>query len=319
VLYYLFRIVPVDTILRTLKTAHPGYVLAGFALQFLTRLPIAWRIRLITTAHGMSMSMRQILSMQFAGSFYNLLVPGVIVGGAATWAKFVQYGARHGAALISVVVNRLSEAMAVITSGTAFWIVDHADGAGRWLMVPLLYITLLSAYRLLFTQAHRFAGLVASGERVRFLDNTKWLRKLKSLACHFASTRELRFRDTIALLLACLVQDLLTVGDMYMFAHCLDIPLSFITVLWIRAAIYLAAILPLSIAGLGVREGVLVVATAAYGVAPSAAVAWALLLFSGNALGALGGGLIEARMLWARRSPSSQPATPALRRRGAPD
>jgi len=56
-------------------------------------------------------------------------------------------------------------------------------------------------------------------------------------------------------------------------------------VLWIRAAIYLAAILPLSIAGLGVREGVLVVATAAYAVAPSAAVAWGLLLFSAKCPG----------------------------------
>jgi uncharacterized protein (TIRG00374 family) len=319
VLYYLFRVVPVDTILQTLKTAHPGYVLAGFALQFLTRLPIAWRIRLIATAQGMSMSVRQILSIQFAGSFYNLLLPGVIVGGAATWLKFVQSGARRGAAFTTVVVNRLSETMAVITSGAAFWIIDHADGAARWLMLPLLYIALLSGYRLVFRQAHRFAGSVASGERLRFLDSTKWSRKLKSLAGDFASTRELRFADTLALLLACLVQDVLTAGDMYMFAHSLDIPLSFVTVLWIRAAIYLAAILPLSIAGLGVREGVLVVATAAYAVAPSAAVAWGLLLFSANALGALGGGLIEARMLWARRSPASQPATPALRRPGAPD
>jgi len=109
----------------------------------------------------------------------------------------------------------------VITSGAAFWIADHADGAARWLMVPLLYVAPLVRLPPVFSGRRTgFAGSVAGGERLRFLDSTKWLRKLKLLAGDFAKHARACVSPTrLPCCSPCLVQDVLTVGDMYMFAH----------------------------------------------------------------------------------------------------
>jgi hypothetical protein len=59
--------------------------------------------------------------------------------------------------------------------------------------------------------------------------------------------------------------------------------------------VQLAAQLPISIAGLGVREGTLVGVLPLYGVNPSAAVAFSFLLLARTIVLGIGGGLLEAR------------------------
>lgn len=67
----------------------------------------------------------------------------------------------------------------------------------------------------------------------------------------------------------------------YLLARALDLPLTYADMVAITALIGLAAFLPISVAGLGTREGVLVVAMAAKGLADSieAALAYAALFF----------------------------------------
>jgi uncharacterized membrane protein YbhN (UPF0104 family) len=300
-LYLLFRVVPFHAVLQTLKTAHPGYVLAAVGLQALNRLPVAWRTRQVAHAQGVALTLRQIIAVLFSSSFYNLLLPGVIVGGAATWLKYVQFGTQAGPAFVIMVVSRLAEAMAIITSGACFWIIDHSVAPLSWLALPVAYVGLLFAFRLVFSHAHLPARLLGATARLMRSEAATMPGRLAALAGHFGRMRALRLSDTLLLLLACVAQDLITAGDMYLFAHGLDLPLDFTTVLWLRAAIYLAGILPLSLAGLGVREGVLVLLTAPYGIAAADAIAWSLLLFAGNVAGALLGGLMELRLLWSRR------------------
>ena len=67
----------------------------------------------------------------------------------------------------------------------------------------------------------------------------------------------------------------------YLLAYALNLPLSYADMVAITALIGLAAFLPISVAGLGTREGVLVMAMAAKGLADSieAALAYAALFF----------------------------------------
>ena len=61
--------------------------------------------------------------------------------------------------------------------------------------------------------------------------------------------------------------------------------------------------LPISIAGLGIREGTLLGLLPLYGVVPSAAVAFAFLLLARILILGIGGGLLEARyrLVWSQR------------------
>lgn len=92
-----------------------------------------------------------------------------------------------------------------------------------------------------------------------------------------------------------------------LIAASLDIEMAVVTIVWIRSAALLAGALPFSIAGLGIREGVLLVALTERGVAEADAVAFGLLVFGMTIVGpAIIGALAEFREFvsrgWADRA-----------------
>jgi glycosyltransferase 2 family protein len=87
--------------------------------------------------------------------------------------------------------------------------------------------------------------------------------------------------------------------------------LEFLAVLWIRAGLQLVLMLPLSVAGLGLREAGLVGLGGLVGVPAATAMAWSLTIFFGSLLVAAAGGLIESRgvadrVLQARSAPPGE-------------
>ena len=72
----------------------------------------------------------------------------------------------------------------------------------------------------------------------------------------------------------------------------LAIPL--ITLDWVRAMVLIVQFIPVSIAGLGIREGVLVFILPIYGISPGDAMAFSLLLFALIIVIGLVGGIFEA-------------------------
>ncbi|HWN06821.1 MAG TPA: hypothetical protein VNO53_06625, partial [Steroidobacteraceae bacterium] len=80
----------------------------------------------------------------------------------------------------------------------------------------------------------------------------------------------------------------------YAFATACGIQLSFANIGWMHAVVAVLVLLPISFAGLGVREGTLVLLGARYGVAAPLALSWSLLLFAGMLFVAAIGACIEA-------------------------
>jgi len=75
----------------------------------------------------------------------------------------------------------------------------------------------------------------------------------------------------------------------------LGMSVSFAAMGWVRSVVVLITVLPISIGGLGVREGALVFTLQAYGVASHEALALAILIFATTILApGLLGGILEA-------------------------
>jgi len=79
------------------------------------------------------------------------------------------------------------------------------------------------------------------------------------------------------------------------FAQSLAMVIGFSTIAWIRSLINIVIMLPISFAGLGVREASFAVLMEPYGVVGSQAVALSLFLFIVYIVLALVGGLLELR------------------------
>ncbi len=91
------------------------------------------------------------------------------------------------------------------------------------------------------------------------------------------------------------VQVLMSGLALAVLARGLGVELSLISAIWVNAAVYAAVLLPISIAGVGVREFTLLNALALLGVPAQITVALSLLLFADPLINALIGGLLQIR------------------------
>jgi uncharacterized protein (TIRG00374 family) len=304
VLGYLLRKVPFADIARAINGAEPGYVVLALMLQLATRVPNAIRIKIIADAQALRLSVNAIVSTILTTGFYGLLLPGALAGGAASWIKYVQRGANASQALACILVNRATEILTAVSVGISFWIVDRKlAGLPDGVFLALATVALLSTYVLIFGRAHYLSVIVAHGLRLASLKHNVLYRKLVAFANDLARMRALRPGSLLAMLAASFAQELLGATALFCFAQALHLKLGFCTVAWMRAGVYLVVLLPLSVLGLGVREGTLVLLAAPYGVMAPRAMAWSFLIFSGTLVAALGGGLIEAHALWFKQSP----------------
>jgi uncharacterized membrane protein YbhN (UPF0104 family) len=94
----------------------------------------------------------------------------------------------------------------------------------------------------------------------------------------------------------------------WILAQAMGLPLSFLALVWIRSLVFLITLMPIAIAGIGLRELGFVGALALYGIAMEQALAFSLANFALQLGMAAVGGLLEAhRQFW----PSPQSALPS--------
>lgn len=301
VLAYVLSITPLEEIFAVLGAAQPGYIALALLLQMATRVPAAVRMKVFTDAQHLGLGIPTVLSVMFATTFYGLLLPGALAGGVAGLMKYVQHGAAAGRALVSMIANRTTEILATLAAGAYWWMLDgRLTSIRAMLFVGFTVALLLAVYRLLFGRSHTLAAALDHLTRGRRLSEAFVYRKLRASAGHLARVRELPQRATLVVLFASLAQDLLAAATFFMFAQALGLELSFVAVAWMRVAVHLLVQLPISIHGLGVREGALVLLVAPYGIAAPQAVAWSFAIFAGTLAVAVAGGLVEARALWTK-------------------
>ncbi len=301
ILWYLLTIVPVAAIRDAVAAATPLWIIVGLTAQILLRMLNAARIRVIARAQGAPLSYRAILTALFTTGFYALLLPGSVGGGAATFAKYVGHGVTPAAALASMIVNRLIETITVIAVGLFWWGFDHraaGEAAGAWALPAILLVTaplLLIGFHLLLFGRARALHRIANATRRPRLESHRVYRSFVNVVERCAEAGNLSRGAAIAVGVQSVLQDLLASFIAYCFARAVGIELTFVTIAWMRAAVALLLLLPISFSGVGVRDSALVVLTKAYGVAASVAVAWSFLQFCGLLFIAAIGASIEAR------------------------
>jgi uncharacterized protein (TIRG00374 family) len=303
--WYLLSVVPVGAVLDALGGATPAFVVAGMAAQILVRVLNALRIQVIAHAQGAPLPYGAILSMLLTTGFYALLLPGSIGGGAATLVKYLGYGVAPAVALASMLVNRLIDTMTVVAVGLFWWGLDHRTGVGGLgigeVLVAAAPIALLAFHLLVFGRA-RALRRIADRARSASLERYRLYKSFLTVLERCGDAGNVPRRAAIGVAVQSILQDLVASAAAFCFAHAVGIDLSFVTIAWMRAAVSILMLLPVSFSGVGVRESALVLMTKTYGVAASVALAWSLLQLCGLLFVALIGALIEARVFWRRSS-----------------
>ena len=294
----IFARIRLGDVLANLRTIHLGLLFVGIICYSAGRLSAAWQMQRLARQVGLPFTLGQILMVNFSAAFYELSLPGYVTGGAVRWMRFAQPGNQWGEVLAVIVFNRFLDLLTLTAIGTAFWVLNAAAGANAAAGVGLL--TIFVALALVHLELkHGWIGArisaswparVARQLPLTVRDKAQTLWQLAR-----AAYRQYRLGTKAALptIAIAVLRHVLGMAAFGLFAAALGIELTWLQVGWVRSVVFVLAMLPVTISGLGVREGSLVLLLAPYGVPAAPAVALSLLLYGQGLLYGAFGGLLE--------------------------
>ncbi len=256
-------------------------------------LVYVWRWQTLLVPLGLKPPFRELVIDSLVGLFYGLFVPTGLAGDAVRAARV---GTRYHVmrkTFLSVVIDRLVALFSVIL----VFGVQLVGGGLTWQGVRLSWtgwtiIALIIGGGVLF---HRRPS--AWMEQIKYGLLTRWpsnplvrqIDQMCDLVQEYAQARHF-----IALgVVGSVVYQLFVTLSYYAGSRVLGISVGFGDYVWIVALVTLAQILPITIAGLGVREGLFVFLLGQYGVPAASAVALSLVVFSVTLLFGILGGVLE--------------------------
>jgi glycosyltransferase 2 family protein len=276
-----------------------GIVLATIA-SFASILVIAFRLRVLLTAQGVPARVGQTFAINLAAFFYNLFLP---VGGVGVAALRLQRlseetSGRLTAALTAIVCDRLAAVAALGLVGLACWIVDpHAKPAGGILVLlgGVSAIAFLVAPRVVPLRIRQLARQLHATR-----SGTWWSAGLSRFSHAVGSVARLSPMALAGIFGISILAQLPGILVFVALGDGLGLSVPLLSMGWIRSVVVVLSLLPISIGGVGVREGALVVTLHAFGVPAHQALALSILVFATTILvPGLAGGLVEGAQ-WLR-------------------
>ena len=304
-LFGLFLVLDMREVGKHLSQLDPRWALPAVVALVLQVALLAWRWRFTALRLGMRMSYRHALREYYLGVFLNQLLPGGILGDVSRAWRHARLTTRTRTAVHAVVLERVVVQFLMV--GIALASLTAIPAALRpamqtyWVWVAIAIVTVVLAATVLRAM----------------------LPGIRSAVAGFRNDALRAYLPAPVLLVQLLTASLATAANLAAYAATaralgVDIPLG--TLLPLIAPILLVMMLPISIAGWGVREGAAALLWAAAGLAVAQGVAVAVafgLLFMVAALpgafGLVGGRETEtwAERVQGRNSRSNSTSSPS--------
>jgi uncharacterized protein (TIRG00374 family) len=273
----LFWRVDRSTFIRTIQ-ALPLKVFLGCAgLYILGYLISTFRWQRLLLAEGIRLPLWRLTLVYFEAAFFNLFLPTLIGGDIVRGYAIYRITRGHDASIASILADRLSGfaalvGIALIALGLAYGQIHDPQVAGMILAVAAAF-TLMIAVLLDDRMKERASGLL------RIIGLTRFQAKLHGMVEALQRYRGHRRALGQAIALSVLLQVLIIV-TYYLIGSGLNLGVPIAYFFLYVPLVTFAAMLPVSVAGLGVREGGVVYFFARVGVDAATALTMSLVWFS---------------------------------------
>lgn len=260
---------PKDTHVGTLLFLGFGllFTLVGFVLS-------AWRWQRTFAVFDRHVSLRTLLNHYLAGQFVGNVMPSTIGGDVLRVSRAAKTTGSGDIAFASVVIERLSGFVALpLLSIIGFALEPSLLELDRsWIALMIAAATIGALVLIvLLAGSPRLAG--------RFADHQNWMRFIG--AVHVGIDRIHREpRRAVSVLVAAIAYQLAVLISVYCAIHALGVSVPNGAVLAFLPAVAAAQALPISLSGLGIREGLLVILLHPLGVPTGKAVGIGLLWYA---------------------------------------
>jgi hypothetical protein len=260
----MLRLVDVADAARILAAARPGLVVAAVALYLMGQVMSAYRWRLIGGAVGLGGGLARYVRFYFIGMFFMFFGPSTLGGDFVRGLYLAEGGGRRARAFNSVLFDRLNGLVVLIAIGAVAFVLFPGYG----LPAPLLYLTVAAGGVLVL------GWVLAPTMTALVLPPTHRLRRFveSDLGPFWRDRGMLAAVSGVSV-----VFHLVQIGTQFLVARALgiELPLSYICVF--HPLVSALSAIPVTLSGIGLREGGYLYFLAHYGIDRERALAFGLL------------------------------------------
>jgi uncharacterized protein (TIRG00374 family) len=251
-----------------------AFLVLGIALMAVSMIVAAWRWQRVLVVFDAPVPLRHLIADYFAGQFVGNVLPSTIGGDVVRIARVSGDVGGPETAFASVVLERLTGFVSLPLLMIIGFAVrpDLASTTNGWIAIITGCGTVVVFGLILVVCGHpALAG--------RFTEHENWMRYLGAI--HIGVDRMRRQpRHAGAVLALAVLYQLVVASSIYCAIHTIGITIPNAAVLAFVPAVAMAQVLPISVSGLGLREGMLVLLLHPLGVETGQAVAVGLLWYA---------------------------------------
>ena len=293
----LFSVIDIRRTLEEISNVHASVVAVASVLYILATLVATARWRLLLRVQDIHIPYIRLAAYGYSFNFYSVALPGGKIAAEAirVYQSMRDYpDVSREKLIVSTLTDRLSTVAISFLFAMLFFIVypNIADGLPWWL--PYAGIGSLVLIALI---------VVMPFERLFGLDEKTDVPVIKSLMTAIG----VYGRHPLVICAAILYTVLMNIsiaGALFIFARALDVPVTFFTMFLLLSVGMVSAFMPLTLAGIGVREGILAYLIAIVANVPlEIGVSVTLLSLAASFSGVVVGGLIEGHRAFLRSRP----------------
>ena len=271
------------------------YYALSFILVILSNCFLAAKCSLLIEGTDIRHSFWGLVKINLISRFYAVLLPPALGPEMVRWFKITKNQSGKIFFMAASMFERAGFVLVSLAAGALFLYFSPSSQKiaelQDKLLPPLLLLTLLVLSLHVFflsRNAHRWGGMI--------LKKIMPPVKIKSRLLTFYDSFFLNNRSVklvVGITGLSIGWHLFFLARTYLLFLALSVPLSFLDVAWMSSLVFLLQLLPVSLAGIGVREGALAFMFVQVGLAPEQGVAVGVLFFSQVLLLAGVGGLLE--------------------------
>jgi hypothetical protein len=291
-LYYIFSHIGLNVVYEAIGNIDTPQLCVAFLIAIIVELVVSYRLKRLTDSYNLNLSTMFVFEVNLATRFYGLFLPGGNVTALLIRIfKFTKERSQVASVVMSLLADRVVATLSLCLIGLLFWALSQPKPDRLWLITfALSTIGCLILAHIVFNQpqASQLGGMKRLLQR---LSPYFWSKFSKLFHRHRPTGNKI-FLNSFSL---SLVAHLLGIICYWFIAQSLDMSLSLLVIAWIRSGIILLTLLPITIAGLGVREVSALLLLQPYGIEPDIIIAFSILVFATTIFGiGLLGGLTEA-------------------------
>ena len=287
-LIYIFKQIPLSSIIEALRQVNSNLLCAALLISILVHPVFADRLRRLAKTQEIFLTNLKIIEINFACLFYGLFLPGGnFTGNVIRLYKLSGTERRFTGAGVIILLDRMIATITLCITGIICFLIDRSS---KSIWILKLMISVMSL--LLFIIGLLYVGIRWLRLRI-FNKILNWLIFDKIITIKTALKRIQNLSKGI-ILMACglsFFAQLLGILAYFLIMLAIGIHIEFVTIAWIRSGIILATMIPISISGLGIREGAAYVLMNRYGIIAKESIAFSFIIFLTTILipGLLGG------------------------------